>query len=95
MHHVDAQLAHHGQQDGHEDQHGGRALEHRADEHEDQRRDQHAEELRKDLGANVIVENKPGAQGLIGTEYAVRQPGDGYTLTIASSSLNSINPGLF
>ncbi|KDC05229.1 tripartite tricarboxylate transporter family receptor [Bordetella bronchiseptica E012] len=54
-----------------------------------------AEELRKDLGANVIVENKPGAQGLIGTEYAVRQPGDGYTLTIASSSLNSINPGLF
>ncbi|MGS1107904.1 Bug family tripartite tricarboxylate transporter substrate binding protein [Achromobacter anxifer] len=54
-----------------------------------------AEELRKDLNANVIVENKPGAQGLIGTEYAVRSPGDGYTLTISSSSLNSINPGLF
>lgn len=54
-----------------------------------------AEELRKDLKANVIVENRPGAQGLIGTEYAVRSPGDGYTLTISSSSLNSINPGLF
>lgn len=54
-----------------------------------------AEELRRDLKANVIVENRPGAQGLIGTEYAVRSPGDGYTLTISSSSLNSINPGLF
>jgi tripartite-type tricarboxylate transporter receptor subunit TctC len=53
-----------------------------------------AEELRNDLGATVLVENKPGAQGVIGTEYAVKSPGDGYTLTISSSSLNSINPGL-
>lgn len=53
------------------------------------------EVLKNELGATVIVENKPGAQGLIGTEAAVRSPPDGYTLTITSSSLNSINPGLF
>lgn len=53
-----------------------------------------AEELRKDLGATVIVENRPGAQGVIGTEYALKSPPDGYTLTISSSSINSINPGL-
>lgn len=53
-----------------------------------------AEELRKDLGTTVLVENRPGAQGVIGTEYAVKSPKDGYTLTISSSSINSINPGL-
>lgn len=53
-----------------------------------------AEELRKDLGTTVVVENRPGAQGVIGTEYAVKSPKDGYTLTISSSSINSINPGL-
>lgn len=53
-----------------------------------------AKELRADLGASVIVDNKPGAQGVIGTEYAIRQAPDGYTLSISSTSLNSINPGL-
>ncbi|MEJ8824302.1 tripartite tricarboxylate transporter substrate binding protein [Variovorax humicola] len=53
------------------------------------------EVLKNELGATVVVDNKPGAQGLIGTEAAVRSPADGYTLTITSSSLNSINPGLF
>lgn len=51
--------------------------------------------LKNELGATVVVDNRPGAQGLIGTEAAVRAPADGYTLTITSSSLNSINPGLF
>lgn len=53
------------------------------------------EVLKNELGATVVVDNKPGAQGLIGTEAAIRSPADGYTLTITSSSLNSINPGLF
>lgn len=53
------------------------------------------EVLKSELGATAVVENKPGAQGTIGTEAAVRSPADGYTLTITSSSLNSINPGLF
>lgn len=53
------------------------------------------EVLKNELKATVLVDNKPGAQGIIGTEAAVRSPADGYTLTITSTSLNSINPGLF
>jgi tripartite-type tricarboxylate transporter receptor subunit TctC len=45
------------------------------------------------LGESVVVENKPGANGLIGMEYVARQPGDGYTLVMFSlggSVLNSV-----
>jgi tripartite-type tricarboxylate transporter receptor subunit TctC len=38
------------------------------------------------LGQPVIVENKPGASGIIGTEAALRAPADGYTLTMISSA---------
>ena len=39
------------------------------------------------LGQNVIVDNRPGAAGLVGTELAARAPADGYTLLLADSSL--------
>jgi len=54
-----------------------------------------ADILRTELGATAIVDNRAGAQGLIGTEAATKASPDGYTLTISSSSLSSINPGLF
>jgi tripartite-type tricarboxylate transporter receptor subunit TctC len=38
------------------------------------------------LGQPVIVENKPGAAGIIGTEAALKAPPDGYTLTMLSSA---------
>jgi tripartite-type tricarboxylate transporter receptor subunit TctC len=38
------------------------------------------------LGQPVIVENKPGAAGVIGTEAALKAPPDGYTLTMISSA---------
>jgi tripartite-type tricarboxylate transporter receptor subunit TctC len=38
------------------------------------------------LGQPVIVENKPGASGIIGTEAALKAPADGYTLTMLSSA---------
>src|SRR2546423_13792554 len=40
----------------------------------------------------VIVESKPGAAGAIGTEYAARQPADGYTFMIGNSGPVAINP---
>ncbi|WP_260986303.1 Bug family tripartite tricarboxylate transporter substrate binding protein [Bordetella genomosp. 13] len=45
-----------------------------------------AEGLGKKLNANVIVENRPGAGGTVGTEYVARQPADGYTILMGSVS---------
>ena len=47
------------------------------------------------LSTSVVVENKPGAGGNIGTEIAVRAPADGYTVTIASVGPIAINPTLY
>lgn len=48
-----------------------------------------AEELRTVLGVTVVVENKPGANGIIGIEDVVRKPADGYTLLGGPSSMTS------
>jgi tripartite-type tricarboxylate transporter receptor subunit TctC len=45
-----------------------------------------ATRLTATLGQPVIVENRPGASGIIGTEAALKAPADGYTLTIISSA---------
>src|SRR5580765_7397294 len=45
-----------------------------------------AEKLRADLGRAVIVDNKAGAGGNIGAEFAAKAPADGYTLLMATSS---------
>jgi tripartite-type tricarboxylate transporter receptor subunit TctC len=50
-----------------------------------------ADGLSKELGQAVVVENKPGAGGLVGTEIAANAPGDGYTLVAVSPS-HVINP---
>ena len=42
----------------------------------------------------VIVDNKPGANTLIGTEFVAKAPSDGYTLLMASPS-HTINPSLY
>ncbi len=50
--------------------------------------------LQERLGQPVIVENKPGAAGTIGVEFAVSQPRDGYTLLIGAPGAISVAPGL-
>jgi tripartite-type tricarboxylate transporter receptor subunit TctC len=52
-----------------------------------------AQEMAKDLGVSVIVENKPGAGTIIGTQaVAVSEP-DGYTLLMGTFA-NAVNPSL-
>ena len=52
-----------------------------------------AVEMSKDLGQPVLVENKPGAGTLIGTDLVAKSPPDGYTLVVASIA-HSVNPSL-
>jgi len=47
------------------------------------------------LGGSVVVENRPGAGGNIGTQAVARAPKDGYTLLMTISSSQAINPALY
>ena len=49
-----------------------------------------AGELTKILGQTVIVENKPGASGIIGTDAAAKAAPDGYTLVVGTTSTMSV-----
>ena len=53
------------------------------------------EQMTKDFGKAVIVENRPGASGNIGTEYVARAAPDGYTLLLQYSGYHVGNPALF
>ncbi|WP_426960075.1 Bug family tripartite tricarboxylate transporter substrate binding protein [Muricoccus radiodurans] len=53
-----------------------------------------AEKLHQEWGQPVVVENRAGANGMIGTEAVVRAPADGYSLGVALADTWSINPRL-
>lgn len=54
-----------------------------------------AEQLGKRLGQNVVVDNKPGASGNIGTQMVAAADPDGYTLLLAFDGTMVINPHVF
>jgi tripartite-type tricarboxylate transporter receptor subunit TctC len=54
-----------------------------------------AEQLSKRLGQQVIVDNRPGASGNIGTQQAALAAPDGYTLVLAFDGTMVINPHVF
>src|SRR5215213_10956879 len=53
------------------------------------------EQLKNILGQQVVVENKPGAFGILGIEEMARAKPDGYTLFVGNVSTNAITPVLF
>ena len=53
-----------------------------------------AERLTMAWGQPVVVENKPGAGGTLGTDYVVQQPADGYTLLMSSPGPIVVSPSL-
>ncbi len=53
-----------------------------------------AQKLTAALGSQVIVENKPGAGGVIGIEQGVKSAPDGYTLVLIASSY-TVNPSVY
>ena len=53
------------------------------------------QKLTEPWGQQVVVDFRPGASGIIGTEIAMRAPADGYTLMHGNMSQFAINPGLY
>jgi tripartite-type tricarboxylate transporter receptor subunit TctC len=54
-----------------------------------------AQRLSETMGQQFVVENRPGAASIIGTEAAARAPNDGYTLFMGSSGPLAVNPGMY
>lgn len=54
-----------------------------------------SQKLGEVLGSSVVVENRPGAGGNIGTQAAAKSAKDGYTLLMTISSSQAINPALY
>ena len=52
-----------------------------------------AQEMAKDLGATIVIENKPGAGTIIGTQAVATSEPDGYTLLMGTFA-NAVNPSL-
>jgi len=53
------------------------------------------ERLAAALKEPVVIENKPGAGTLVGAEFVAKQPADGYTLLMATSTTLGISPALY
>ncbi|WP_315128240.1 tripartite tricarboxylate transporter substrate binding protein [Comamonas antarctica] len=47
------------------------------------------------VGQSIVVENRPGAGGSTGAQYASKQPADGYTLVMMVESSHAVNPNVY
>lgn len=54
-----------------------------------------SDQLGRELGQPVVVENRAGAGGNLGTEVAAQAPGDGYTLTMGTNATHVLNQFLY
>ena len=53
-----------------------------------------AAEMSKTIGQNIVIDNRPGASGMIGSEMVTKSTPDGYTL-LANASIHVINPSVY
>ena len=54
-----------------------------------------ARKLSENIGQPVVVDNRPGAGGIIGTELVAKAPADGYTLLVGDTGPLAVNPALY
>ncbi|MGO4391681.1 Bug family tripartite tricarboxylate transporter substrate binding protein [Variovorax sp. M-6] len=53
------------------------------------------EDVQKELGVPMVIDNKPGANGAVAAEIVSKAPADGYALLLGTSSAHSANPWLY
>src|SRR6478736_8771298 len=53
------------------------------------------DQLRHELGQQFVVENKPGAFGILAIEEMVKAPPDGYTLQVGNAGTNVLSPIIY
>ena len=54
-----------------------------------------AQKLTERIGQSVIVDNRVGASGIIGTEYVAKSNPDGYTLLVGSQTSQAVVPAMY
>lgn len=54
-----------------------------------------ADQMAQDLGQPIVIDNRPGAGGNLGTEIAGQAAGDGYTLTMGTNATHALNQFLY
>ena len=54
-----------------------------------------AQKLSERWGQSVVVDNKPGAAGMIGADFVARAKPDGYTIAMFNAQAAAVNPGLY
>jgi tripartite-type tricarboxylate transporter receptor subunit TctC len=55
----------------------------------------YAQQMSEILGTNIVIENRPGAESVIGVQAVKSAPEDGYTILFSSISTQVVNPHLF
>jgi tripartite-type tricarboxylate transporter receptor subunit TctC len=54
-----------------------------------------AQRMGEGLKVQCLVDNRPGVNGIVGTEFVVRSPADGYTLVVGSTSSLPMNAAIY
>ena len=54
-----------------------------------------AQQMGSDLGVSIVVDNKTGANGIVGASYVAKSAPDGYTLLMGNSATHGTNPSLY
>ena len=54
-----------------------------------------AERVSRELGQQVLIDNKPGAGGVLGSETVAKSPADGYTMIVGNAGSHGINAAIY
>ncbi len=54
-----------------------------------------AEKVSRELGQSVVIDNKPGAGGVLGSEFAAKAAPDGYTMIVGNAGSHGINAAIY